>query len=409
MLDDEVQDYKTPLYALLAATGCVLLIACMNVASLLVARTAAKGRELAIRAALGGGRMRLLRERFVETLLLAAAGGTLGWLLAWGALQWLVHARAGMNRVEAIHLDGVVATFTVGVVGLCALFSGLISALGSGGKDILSALQESSRGHSAGAGRAQLRRILLVLEVGLTVVLLVGAGLLLKSYQRLRTADIGVPVDNVLTMQISLPEARYKQETQVVTFFEQLIARVRALPGAQTVGLVSKAPGEGWGGDHMMTVVEHPPQPLSQVPDIMVRLLRDRDSASARAHLYAGRAPGSRQCRRDQQDRSADSVSRRRSNREASEGRIRTRHLAGCRRSGRYALDGFSARCRHALLADLREQLQHRDHRGPRPAQCRIAGPAGAEGDRPARPRSAGFRRDDPAGGDWQVHRRLRV
>jgi putative ABC transport system permease protein len=271
MLDDEVQDYKTPLYALLAATGCVLLIACMNVASLLVARTAAKGRELAIRAALGGGRMRLLRERFVETLLLAAAGGTLGSLLAWSALQWLVHARAGMNRVEAIHVDGVVAAFTVGVVGLCALFSGLISALGSGGKDILSALQESSRGHSAGASRARLRRVLLVLEVGLTVVLLVGAGLLLKSYQRLRTSDIGVPVDNVLTMQISLPDARYKQETQVVTFFEQLIARVRALPGAQTAGLVSKAPGEGWGGDHMMSVVEHPPLPLSQIPDVMVR------------------------------------------------------------------------------------------------------------------------------------------
>jgi predicted permease len=271
MLDDEVQDYKTPLYALLAATGCVLLIACMNVASLLVARTAAKSRELAIRAALGGGRMRLLRERFVETLLLAAAGGTLGWLLAWGAVQWLVHARAGMNRVEAVHIDGVVAAFTVGVVGLCALFSGLISALGSGGKDILSALQESSRGHSAGASRARLRRVLLVLEVGLTVVLLVGAGLLLKSYQRLRTSDIGVPVDNVLTMQISLPDARYKQETQVVAFFEQLIARVRALPGVQTAGLVNKAPGEGWGGDHMISVVEHPPQPPSQVPDIMVR------------------------------------------------------------------------------------------------------------------------------------------
>lgn len=271
MLDDEIQDYKTPLYALLAATGCVLLIACMNVASLLVARTAAKGRELAIRAALGGGRLRLLRERFVETLLLAAAGGTLGWLLAWGALQWLIHARAGMNRVEAIHVDGVVAAFTVGVVGLCALFSGLISVLGSGGKDILSALQESSRAHSVGAGRARLRKGLLILEVGLTVVLLVGAGLLLKSYQRMRTADIGVPVDNVLTMQISLPEARYRQPAQIVAFFEQLVARVRALPGVETAGLVSKAPGEGWGGDHSMSVVEHPPLPLNQVPDVMVR------------------------------------------------------------------------------------------------------------------------------------------
>lgn len=271
MLDDEVQDYKTPLYALLAATGCVLLIACMNVASLLVARTAARSRELAIRTALGGGRLRLLRERMVETLLLSAAGGALGLFLAWAALQWLVHTRTDMNRVEAIHVDGGVAAFTVSIIALCAMFSGLTSALGSGGKDILAALQESSRAHSPGASRARLRRVLLVFEVGLTVVLLVGAGLLLKSYQRLRTSDIGVPVDNVLTMRISLPEARYKDPARIVAFFEQLIARVRAVPGVQAAGLVKTAPGEGWGGDDLMSVVEHPPLPRGQVPDLMIR------------------------------------------------------------------------------------------------------------------------------------------
>jgi putative ABC transport system permease protein len=271
MLDDVVANYKTPLYALLVATGCVLLIACMNVASLLVARTASRSRELAIRAALGGSRMRLLRERMVETLLLSAAGGALGLLFAWAALQWLMSARSTMNRIEAIHVDGVVTAFTVAIVALCALFSGLISAMGSGGHDILSALRESSRGHSAGTARARMRRTLLVFEVALTVILLVGAGLLLKSYQRLRSADLGVPEDNVLTLQISLPDARYKDRVQIVAFFEQLIARVRALPGVQSAGLVSKAPGEGWGGDDMMSVVEHPPLPRSQVPDMMIR------------------------------------------------------------------------------------------------------------------------------------------
>jgi predicted permease len=271
MLDDVVHDYQTPLYAMLAATGCVLLIACMNVASLLVARTAARSKELAIRAALGGGRMRLLRERLVESLLLTVAGGVFGLLLAWGALQWLVYARQDMNRIEAIHIDGVVAIFTVGIIALCALFSGLVSAVSSVNKHILLTLQESSRSHSAGASRAGLRKVLLSLEVGLTVVLLVGAGLLLKSFQRLRSTDIGVPVDNVLTMHISLPDARYKAPAQPVAFFESLLERVRALPGVQSAGLVTSAPGEGWGGDHLMTIVEHPPMPRGEGDDFMVR------------------------------------------------------------------------------------------------------------------------------------------
>jgi putative ABC transport system permease protein len=270
MLDDATYDYKTPLFVLLAATGCVLLIACMNVASLLVARTAARARELAIRTALGGGRLRLIRERIIESLLLTAAGGALGLLLAWASLQWLMHARQDMHRVESIHIDGTVLAFALGAIALCALFAGLISAFSSAGKQILATLQESSRAQSPGRAKAGLRRALLVTEVGLTVILLVGAGLLLKSYQHLRNADLGVPVDDVLTMHISLPEARYKKPEQWVAFFEDLIGRVRALPGVQAAGLVSKAPGEGWGGDHLMRVVEHPGA-KGQSTDMMVR------------------------------------------------------------------------------------------------------------------------------------------
>ncbi|HEY1986804.1 MAG TPA: ABC transporter permease [Terracidiphilus sp.] len=270
MLDDAVYDYKTPLFVLLAATCCVLLIASMNVASLLMARTAARARELAIRTALGGGRLRLIRERLIESLLLSVCGGALGLLLAWASLQWLMHARHDMHRVESIHMDGVVIAFAVGAIVLCTLFAGLISAFSSAGKQILATLQESSRAQSAGRARAGMRRALLVMEVGLTVVLLVGAGLLLKSYQHLRNADLGVPVDNVLTMHISLPEARYKKPEQWVAFFEDLIGRVRALPGVQSAGLVSKAPGEGWGGDHLMRVLEHPAE-KGHGTDMMVR------------------------------------------------------------------------------------------------------------------------------------------
>jgi predicted permease len=271
MLDDAVEGYKTSLYALLAATGCVLLIACLNVASLLVVRAAARSKELAIRSALGGGRLRLLGERLMESFLLSSAGGALGLLLAWGALEWLVRTRHDMNRVEAIHIDAVVVMATVGTILFCALFSAMISAASANGKEILISLQESSRAHSGGRARASLRKILLVLEVSLTVVLLVGAGLLLKSYERLRTTDLGVPVDNVLTMHFGLPDARYKDPAQVAAFFERLIERVRALPGVQGAGYVSGAPGQGWNGDYLVSVVEHPPLAKGEGLDLMVR------------------------------------------------------------------------------------------------------------------------------------------
>jgi putative ABC transport system permease protein len=271
MLDDAVQNYKTPLYALLAATGCVLLIACMNVAGLLVARAASRNKELAIRAAMGGGRLRLMRERLIESLLLSVVGGALGLLLACGALAWLIHIRHDMHRVEAVHIDGLIAAFTVGVIVLCALSSGLISAVSAGARNVLAGLQEGARSHSSGTARAMLRRTLLAIQVGLTVVLLVGAGLLLKSFERLRSADMGVPVDNVLTMRISLPDVRYPDARKRVAFFEQLIAGVRALPGVSGAGLVTAAPGEGWSGDTNFNIVEHPPLQAGQGLDFMLR------------------------------------------------------------------------------------------------------------------------------------------
>ena len=234
MLDDAVHNYKTPLYALLGATGCVLLIACMNVAGLLVARAASRSKEFAIRAALGGGRMRLVRERLIESLLLSASGGALGLLLAWAALAWLVHARHDMNRIEAIHFDGMAAAFTLVVIFLCTLFSGLISAHSSGRGNILAGLQEGSRSHSCGRSRALLRRLLLSAEVGLTVVLLVGAGILLKNFEHLRSSDLDVPVDNVLTLHLGLPHARYKKDEQKFCIFSSNSSHGSALcPGSR--------------------------------------------------------------------------------------------------------------------------------------------------------------------------------
>jgi predicted permease len=271
LLEDMVGDIKTPLYVLLAATGCVLLIACLNVANLLVARAAARRRELAIRAALGGSRRRLLGEHLTESLLLSAVGGAAGLLLANAVIQWLVSTRQDISRVEAIHMDGMVVTFTLGLIFFCAAFAGLISSVSAGGDKILSTLQESSRSHSAGPARVSLRKWLLSLEVGLTVVLLVGAGLLLKSYQRLRTSDLGCVTNYVLTMRFALPEAQYAQAAQRVNFFEALLERVRSLPGVQSAGLVRVVPGQGYGGDSGFWVAEHPPLPQGQSQYAIVR------------------------------------------------------------------------------------------------------------------------------------------
>jgi putative ABC transport system permease protein len=289
LLDHVVGDIKKPLYVLLEATCCLLLIACLNVANLLVARAAARRKELAIRTALGGGWLRLVRERLLESLLLSAAGGALGLLLAFAALQWLTRTRHDMSRVESIHIDGVVAAFTVGIIVLCALFSGLIAAFSISGKRILGALHEATRSGSGGTARAALRKALLTIEVGLTVVLLVGAGLLLKSYQRLRSADMGCITQDVLTMHLGLPDARYATAAQRANFFDTLLERVRALPGVDAAGFVTVAPGQGYFGDWEFTIVEHPLLPQGSSLDAMNRWADPKYFAAMGIPIVPGR------------------------------------------------------------------------------------------------------------------------
>lgn len=262
LLEHLVGDVTRPLYTLLAATICLLLIACLNVANLLVARAAARRKELAIRTTLGGARLRLLREHLTESFLLQAFGGTAGLLLAYGAIAWLLHTRPDMARVDAIHFDGAVAVFTTAVVILCALFSGLVSAFNTDDTRLLGALHESSRSHSAAGTRSRLRKTLLAIEVGLTVVLLMGASLLVKSYKRLRSTNVGCITDNVLTMRIKLPGKRYKTPGPApANFFETLLQQVRALPGVEAAGFVTGVPGQGYMGDSGFSIVEHPPLP----------------------------------------------------------------------------------------------------------------------------------------------------
>jgi predicted permease len=264
LLEDMVGDLKRPLYLLLSSTGCLLLIATLNVASLMVARGAARRKEHAIRAALGGSRWRLLGENLTECLVLSVGGGMIGLLMAYIVVQWFVATRQDMSRVETIHIDGLVVAYTVVLVFLCAFFAGVISSPSKGSNQILLFLQESSRSHSMGRGSVALRRWLLSVEVGLTAVLLICAGLLLKSYQQLRSSDLGCITENVLTMQFSLPDAKYHQLAARDTFFEGLLERVRGLPGIEAAGLVRSVPGQGYRGDSGFAIAEHPPLPQGQ-------------------------------------------------------------------------------------------------------------------------------------------------
>jgi predicted permease len=271
LLEDMVGNVKTPLLMLLAATGCFLVIACLDVASLLVAREATRKKELAIRAALGGGRWRLLAEHLTESLVLSAAGGAAGLFMAFALVRWFVTVRQEMSRVEAIQIDGAVVAFAIGLIFLCAVFSGMTSALTVKNDQILPALQQGSRSASASQASMRLRKWLLGAEVGLTVVLLIASGLLLKSYQRLRMTNLGCITDNVLTMTIGLPEAAYSTGVQRVNFYEALLERVRALPGVKAAGFTRVVPGGGYAGDSGFAIAEHPPLPEGQYQLALVR------------------------------------------------------------------------------------------------------------------------------------------
>lgn len=267
LLESRVGKIEPALLMLLAATGCLLLIGYLNVTNLLVARSAMRRREAAIRTALGGGRWRLVREQLVESVLLCAAGGVLGLVLASMAGRWLLNLHSDIPRVEEIHLDGVAVLAGCGIVLFCGVLAGLIPVLTLKEKQILGPLQESTRSQSAGHANARVRRVLLSLEVALTVVLLVGASLLLKSYQHLRSVNLGCRTNHVLTMGIALPDATYKTPVARTSFYNTLLQRVRVLPGVEATALTNVLPGNGGFSDHGFFIPENPPLPPGQSLD----------------------------------------------------------------------------------------------------------------------------------------------
>ena len=246
-LDNTVGQFRTTLYTLTAAVGLLLLIACSNVANMLLARATSREREMAVRAALGASRARLVRQLLVESFLLALLGAGLGCFCAHFGIKALVAAipEGLIPREAVIRLNLPVLLFSLGAASLTAILCGLVPALKTARKDLVEPLKDSGKGTSGGFRRRTLNNALVVAEVALSLVLLAGAGLLMRSFVKLQTVDLGLNPENVLNMRLPLPRGPYKTAAAKQQFFRQVLARVHALPGVVSATTVSSVPPYG--------------------------------------------------------------------------------------------------------------------------------------------------------------------
>ncbi|MCI0348072.1 MAG: ABC transporter permease, partial [Acidobacteriales bacterium] len=249
-LEYGVRSIKPALLVLLGAVAFVLLIACANVASLLLARAAGRQKEIALRTALGAGRARIIRQLLTESALLWAAGGAAGLLLAkWGMDIMLKLAPQNLPRMSGVSLDDRAIAFTAAITLLTAVIFGLVPALQYSKPNLNETMKDAGRG-STESGRRQLARsTLVVLEVASALVLLVGAGLMIKSLLQLQKVDPGFNPDNTLAVSVALPRSKYPEENQRVTFFQQLIEKIGAIPGVQAAGVSQSMP---LGGENIL-------------------------------------------------------------------------------------------------------------------------------------------------------------
>ena len=242
---------STALWVLLGAVVFVLLIACANVANLLLARAAAREREIAIRRALGAGRARLVRQLLTESVLLALVGGALGLLLAiWGVDVLIALGPSDLPRLDQVGVDGWVLLFTAGISVGTGLVFGLAPALQASQGDLNESLKEGGRGGGEGARGRRVRNALVVAEVALALVLLAGAGLMIKSFLRLQEVELGFNPERVLSMRVQLSGTNYREGARTVAFYEQLIERIEATPGVQAAAIgtvfLSSTPNSSW-------------------------------------------------------------------------------------------------------------------------------------------------------------------
>jgi putative ABC transport system permease protein len=259
--DQLVQNVRPALLLLLGAVGFVLLIACVNVANLLLARAGSRGREVAIRTSMGASRSRVVRQLLTESVLISLAGGALGLLFGWAALGPLLKISAGsVPQIFTVALDRWVLTFTLAVSVLTGLFFGIVPALRTAKIDLRETLNEGSRGSTSGPGQHRLRGILVATEIALATLLLVGSGLLLRSFSHLQDVTPGFRTDHLFVADVPLSQNAYAKPEQRYQFFDRLVDRARALPGVSSAGAASFLPVSGGGSIIHFNIQGRPPK-----------------------------------------------------------------------------------------------------------------------------------------------------
>ncbi|HKW99401.1 MAG TPA: ABC transporter permease [Bryobacteraceae bacterium] len=293
ILADVVGSSERILVVLLAAVGFVLLITCANVANLMLARASARYKEIAVRTALGASRMRIVRQLLTECVLLALVGGVLGLLLAlWGVDVVRTYGPSNVPRLADVRVDGWVLAFTFAVSIASGILFGLAPAFQSTRGDVHESLKEGGRGGAtAGAKRQNLRRLLVVSEVALAMVLLVGAGLMIRSFARLMDVPPGFDPHNVLTMQLTLPDSKYAKNPQITGFYQGLMHKIASLPGVQAAGATTGLPmvqSGQWSGS--FTIEGHTVQPGEPAPHADQRIITPDYFRALRIPLMEGRS-----------------------------------------------------------------------------------------------------------------------
>jgi putative ABC transport system permease protein len=289
--DQLTGDVRPALFVLIAAVGFVLLIACANVANLLLARATARHREIAVRAALGAGRARLVRQLLAESLLLSTAGGAAGLLLAWWAtvfLRRVVAEHLPIARLESVSVDGRVLLFTALAVLVSGLAFGLFPALTAARASLIDALKEGGRTGTGGHG-VRARNTFVVVEVALALVLLVGAGLLIRSFSALLNVEPGFDPSHTITMRVSIPTSKYETPQKIQSFYDQLFEKIDAVPGVQAAGGTSFLPLNGLGAATSFEVVGRPKPEAGQEPVTDVRVATHNYFQAMGIRLVRGR------------------------------------------------------------------------------------------------------------------------
>jgi putative ABC transport system permease protein len=268
-----VGDARAGLLVLLGAVFVVLLIGCVNIANLLLARATSRSREIAVRTALGAGRARVMRQLLTESVVLAGIGGVLGVVLSYWGIKGLVRmAPAGAPRLAEVGIDPMVLLFGAAVTGLAGVLFGLAPALHMAREHLALALKSSGRGAVGSVGR-HTRRVLIVAEVAVALVLLVGGGLLLRTFTQLQRVDLGFDPSNVLVGAIVPPPARYRNGEERTVFYDRILERAAALPGVRTAAITSVVPLQGGDSDMSFFVEGAPPGNADNAPATWYRLV----------------------------------------------------------------------------------------------------------------------------------------